>query len=101
MNFKEWCTERKRLANEFRRVFHFDVPYDETKLFIDIIKLDEMLNVPEDKSLADVIVEKYGQAADDIVEEMINLIDSFPEETFEGKKEQPKGLLAIAEKVNR
>ena len=96
MNFKEWCLERQRLEREFKRTFHFDLPYDETKLFADIIAIDERIKTPDDVSMSDWVKQNYGEEADKLLDDLINLMDMLPLET---KEEEPKGLLRAAKRM--
>ena len=97
MSFKEWCIKRNKLLAKFKRVFKFDCPMDESKLFIDIFSLEKHLYWKDDESMSDSIIRKYGKEADDIVDELINMIDEIP---LESTKEHVKGLIKIARELD-
>lgn len=78
---------------KFKKIFKFECPMDETHLFIDIVKLDELIETPDNISMAEFIIQKYGEEANNIVDELINLINSFD-------VVEDKGLIKTARKLN-
>lgn len=58
------------LRNEFAYITNIQIPYDITG--IDIIKLDELIQTPDNVSMADHLTNKYGERATAIVEELID-----------------------------
>ena len=97
MTFKEWCKKRNELMVKFKRIFKFDCPMDESKLFIDIFKLEEYVDGEDDESLSEAIIKKYGKEADEVVDELIEMIDEIP---LAPTEYEAKGLLKIARALN-
>ena len=96
MNFKKWCTKRNKLMGEFKRIFKFDCPMDESKLFIDIFGLEKHLDWQDDETMSDAIIRKYGKEGNDIVDELIDMIDEIP---LEASELVVKGLIKTARKI--
>lgn len=97
MTFKDWCKKRNELMAKFKRIFKFDCPMDESKLFIDIFALEEIVDGADDETLSESIIKKYGKEADAVVDELIDMIDEIP---LAPTEYEAKGLLKIARALN-
>ena len=62
-----------KLSDNFYKLTGIRVPRDTITCGLDIIKLDEMLHVPDNISMADYLTQKYGKKASDIINKMVNL----------------------------
>jgi len=78
---KEWLAKQakknqkfQKLRNEFRELTGITCPIDPLIGGINIIKFDKMLGTPDNVSISDYLKEKYGERANQIVDEMINNI---------------------------
>ena len=104
MNFKECCIRRNELISQFKRIFHINPVWDLGFLF-DISSLEKDLKVPDGVSTTDFIKENYGDEANKVVDEMIELATDFAETMNastdgEYRESQNKGLLGIARRLN-
>lgn len=69
----------KEYQKKFKEIFGFEAPIDfdfsamAQYVAIDVIKLDEMLQVPDGISTKEFIAEKYGKEAADLVGQWILL----------------------------
>lgn len=59
------------LKNEFAYITGKQLPYN--KFGLDVIELDKMFDVSLDKSCRQVLTEKYGKRAADIVSELLRI----------------------------
>lgn len=64
----------QKLRNEFQELTGITCPIDPILSGVDIIKLDRMIDTPDNVSMADHLKNKYGERASQIIGEMINNI---------------------------
>ena len=59
----------------FKRLFNVNLTdYFDGMNGLDVAKLDDnVIKSPDDKSMSDVVIEKYGQEADDLIHRLIQL----------------------------
>ena len=104
MNFKEVCIKRQELISKFKKIFRREPQWDLGFLF-DVVQFSSDLDVPDNVSLTDFIKQNYGDEANKIVDDIIELATDFAETmsaSTDGqiREEKTKGLLGIARKLN-
>jgi hypothetical protein len=71
LRIKEYSLEQRQ---QFLRFFGRSLAtYWNAFLGFDNVKLDKHLNVPEDESLSNFLLEHYGQEAHDLVETLVHM----------------------------
>lgn len=70
----------EELQEEYKNITGTSLPMNYA-FGLDILKLDEQLNTPQGKSMKEVITERYGERASQIIEEIIDM-ELFIDMTF-------------------
>lgn len=76
MNFKECCIKRNELILQFKKIFHKEPNWDLGFLF-DVVEFSEDLNIPDDIALTDYLKQHYGEDANQVIDDMIELSTDF------------------------
>lgn len=63
-----------KLREEFKELTGITCPIDLILGGVDIVKLDEIIGTPKDVSMSDHLINKYGERANQIIDEMVNNI---------------------------
>lgn len=100
LTIKETLIKRNELLNKFKRIFGFDAPMD-CMFALDIVALDERLKTPDRISLSEHIVKNYGEEADKLVDELIDLSEAILPFICYQENEKSKGLLKAAQKLKK
>ena len=108
MNFREIYLKREQLISEFKKVFHKELPWDLWFLFdVNKIlnKISNNIGCSDNSLLSDYIKKEYGEDADNLVSEIVNLALEIAEvmsysTDAEVKELQNRGLVGIARRLN-